>query len=542
MEGRWCWGLQRGIAIARFCQLNNGSGSDIILPARWDAGRGRKDPARLQGKGYPMHLHSLLRGLDPQLPLSNVPDIEITGVQDDSRLVRPGELFIARAGTQTDGSRYAADAQQRGAAAVVCAARVEVCTLPQVVVPDPARATSVLAHVFHMHPSRRVAVFGVTGTNGKTTTTYLIRHLLGKVGRRCGMIGTVQLDDGRQTVESNLTTPAAVDVARLLASMRDNGCWTCAMEVSSHALDQQRVAGMRFAGAAFTNLTGDHLDYHKTMDAYAAAKAKLFEGLDEVAVAAVNAEDKWSERMIRDCRGRIIRFGFGKTADYRARDIAITSQGTHFILHTPDGKAEVSMGLIGRHNIENALTAAALVGETYGLSVHQIAAGLRDAAGAPGRLQAVRAGQPFAVLVDYAHTDDALENVLSALRPLCRGRLRVMFGCGGDRDRTKRPRMARTAARLADVLYITSDNPRTENPQAIIDEIIKGLPADTDKEVRIEPDRRLAIEQALMEAEAGDVVLLAGKGHENYQIIGSVKYHFDDLEEAQKVLRQRVTA
>jgi UDP-N-acetylmuramoyl-L-alanyl-D-glutamate--2,6-diaminopimelate ligase len=325
--------------------------------------------------------------------------------------------------------------------------------------------------------------------------------------------------------------------------MRDKGCRACAMEVSSHALDQGRAAGITFAGAAFTNLTGDHLDYHKTMDNYAAAKAQLFASLDAEAVAVVNADDKWSDRMIQDCCSRIIRFGFGKKADYRARDVAVTASGCKFVLHTPDGRAEVSLPMIGRHNIENALAAAALVGETCGLSVHQIARGLSDATGAPGRLQPVRAGQPYAVLVDYAHTDDALENVLNALRPLCKnGRLRVLFGCGGDRDRTKRPRMARTAEKLADEIYITSDNPRTENATAILDEIVAGLSADTDKLVCVEPDRRAAIERILSDAGPGDVVLIAGKGHENYQIIGDVKHHFDDVEEATRVLSAKVAA
>jgi UDP-N-acetylmuramoyl-L-alanyl-D-glutamate--2,6-diaminopimelate ligase len=244
--------------------------------------------------------------------------------------------------------------------------------------------------------------------------------------------------------------------------------------------------------------------------------------------------------MVQDIAARVIKFGMGKDADYRARDIAVTSNGTNFQLITPDGKSEVHMQLIGKHNIENALAAAALVGETFGLSVHQIASGLRDATGAPGRLQAVRAGQPFAVLVDYAHTDDALENVLTALRPLARGSLRVVFGCGGDRDRTKRPRMARTAVKYADAIYITSDNPRTENPQSILDEIVSGIPADTAKTINVEVDRRASIEKALTDAEPSDIVLIAGKGHENYQILGSTKHHFDDVEEATNVLKRRV--
>jgi UDP-N-acetylmuramoyl-L-alanyl-D-glutamate--2,6-diaminopimelate ligase len=489
-----------------------------------------------------MLLHALLRQLDPGIPLTGLANPEINGVREDSRLVQPGDLFIARAGTRTDGQRFAQDAIARGAAAVVSAGPAARGATPVIAVADPGAAASVLANLFHGNPAQTVKVLGVTGTNGKTTTTYLIRHMLARVNRRCGMVGTVEIDDGRTRREASMTTPSATEVAELLATMRDRGCRACAIEASSHALDQGRVAGVPFAGAAFTNLTGDHLDYHKTMDAYAGAKARLFASLDPSAVAVVNADDKAADRMVRDSRARVIRFGFGKSADYRARDCAVTSQGCNFVLHTPDGRAEVNLGMIGKHNIENALAAAALVGETFGLSVNQIAAGLRDAHGAPGRLQALRLGQPFAVLVDYAHTDDALENVLTALRPLARRKLRVVFGCGGDRDRTKRPRMARTAETYADVIYVTSDNPRTEQPQAILDEICSGLSKAGRARAVVELDRRSAIRQALADAEEGDVVLIAGKGHENYQIVGETKHHFDDVEEATTAIRGRTLA
>jgi UDP-N-acetylmuramoyl-L-alanyl-D-glutamate--2,6-diaminopimelate ligase len=484
-------------------------------------------------------LHTLLRRCDPNVALSGIPDIEILGIQEDSRRVRTGDLFVARPGTQTDGARFVGDAHHRGAVAVVTRTRLANCPLPQIVL-DDVGAASVLAHAYHGRPSAKMKVLGVTGTNGKTTTTYLIRHMLAKFGVRCGMIGTVEIDDGRNRREASMTTPGPVEVAELIAQMRDKGCRACAIETSSHALDQGRVAGVEYAGAAFTNLTGDHLDYHKTMDNYAAAKARLFETLHDDGVAVVNTDDEWAQRMIERCPGRAIGFGTGKGADYRARDIAVTSGGSHFVLVTPDGKAEVHMNLIGRHNIANALCAAALVGEVFGLTVHQMAAALRDAPGAPGRLQPVSAGQPFAVLVDYAHSDDALENVLSALRPLTRGKLRVVFGCGGDRDRTKRPRMARVAQRFADAIYLTSDNPRTENPQSVLDEISAGFSADSTKVVYPEVDRRAAIERALGDAEPDDVVLVAGKGHENYQIVGTTKHHFDDVEECERVLKSRV--
>jgi len=489
-----------------------------------------------------MLLHDLIRQFDPTVSISSVPNIEITGVSEDSRQVKSGNLFVARHGTRADGVQFLADAACRGAVAVVTSAKLPQSPIPQIVVKDTSAAASILAILFQGNPAQTVRVLGVTGTNGKTTTTYLVRHILGKAKTRCGLIGTVEIDDGRHRREASMTTPAATEIAGLLSTMRDRGCRACAMEVSSHALDQGRVAGVGFAGAAFTNLTGDHLDYHKTMENYAAAKAKLFTVLGQTAVAVVNAEDQWSDRMVRECFGRVIRFGFGKSADYRARDVAVTSGGTHFILHTPDGRAEVNMQLIGRHNIENALAAAALAGEVFGLSVHQIASALRDAEGAPGRLQAVRLGQPFAVLVDYAHTDDALENVLSALRPLTRGKLRVLFGCGGDRDRTKRPRMARTAETLADVLYVTSDNPRTEDPQSIIDQIVAGLSDAGRSAAVIDLDRRAAIGRILGDAQGGDVVLIAGKGHENYQIIGTEKRRFDDVEEATRALSRRLAA
>lgn len=484
-----------------------------------------------------MRLHDLLGRFDRKIPLQQVTDVDVTGVTEDSRQVSSGNVFVARAGTKTEGQQYVADAIAKGAVAVVTEKILLDCRVPQVLVPHAGEATSKLANLFHGRPGDALKVIGITGTNGKTTTTYIVRHLLKNAGIRCGLVGTVEIDDGRTAVEASMTTPSAGDVAKLLADMRDNGCGACAIETSSHALDQGRVAGVNFAAGGFSNLTGDHLDYHKTMDHYAASKAKLFDQLPAGGVAVVNADDEWSARMIENSRARVIRYGIESLAlDYRASEIEVTATGTRFVLTTASGRADVGMRLIGRHNVENALMAAALVGETFGVSVQEIAAGLSEALGAPGRLQAVRAGQPFAVLVDYAHTDDALENVLTALRPLTTGHLRVIFGCGGDRDRTKRPRMARTAQSFADALYVTSDNPRTEDPRAILDEIVSGLSADKAKSAYVDADRRSAIRRALSDARAGDIVLIAGKGHENYQIIGTTKHHFDDVEEAVRFL------
>ncbi|MGN6726002.1 MAG: UDP-N-acetylmuramoyl-L-alanyl-D-glutamate--2,6-diaminopimelate ligase [Tepidisphaeraceae bacterium] len=483
-----------------------------------------------------MRLHSLLRHFDSAFDLGDLPNISIAGVQEDSRLVRAGDLFVARPGTHTDGNRFALDAQAKGAVAVAAESPIEGLSVPLVRVPNAAAAVSHLSNAFAGHPSRMMKVIGVTGTNGKTTTTYLIREILNAARHRCGMIGTVEIDDGDSRFESHMTTPGAVQVAELLAAMRANHCHACAIETSSHALDQHRVSGVQYAAAGFTNLTGDHLDYHKTMDAYAAAKAKLFTQLPPDAIAVVNADAPAHRQMIQNCEARVVTFGINSQADYRATDYAITANGTSFILTTPDGKTEIALKLVGRHNIENALCAIALCCETFGLSVHQVATALRTAVGAPGRLQPITEDQPFAVLVDYAHTDDALRNVLNALRPLTRGKLRLVFGCGGDRDRTKRPRMAHVAEQFADAIYVTSDNPRTEDPESILREIVSGFTAAGRKHVGVEVDRRTAIERALHDARPGDVVLIAGKGHENYQIVGKTKHHFDDVEEARRVL------
>lgn len=483
-----------------------------------------------------MRLHSLLRFLDPSLVTIGVPDCFVYGVREDSRLIRPGELFIARPGTRCNGSQFARDAQQKGAVAIVTQTPIPDVDLPQILVSNAAQAASTLAHAFHGNPSHHLHVVGVTGTNGKTTVTYLIRHILQSVGQKCGLIGTVELDDGVRRIESNMTTPGAVELAELLANMKQNHCRACAIETSSHALDQYRVWGIRYSAAGFTNLTGDHLDYHGTFENYASAKARLFEQLPSDAVAAVNLDDPSHLRMIRDCQARLVTFGIKQPADYRAVDPMVTMHGTTFILHAPDGKTEVSLKLIGRHNIENALCAIAICCERFGLSIHQVAKALRQATGAPGRLQPVALGQPFAVLVDYAHTDDALQNVLGALKPLTKNKLRVIFGCGGDRDRTKRPRMARVCEQLADVIYVTSDNPRTEHPQTILSEIVAGFSIENTKPIIIEPDRRRTIEQAISDAQPGDIVLIAGKGHENYQIIGSTRHPFDDVEEATRAL------
>jgi len=496
-------------------------------------------------KEVPLRLHSLLRHLGhlgqygaTGIDLAQLPDVLIRTIDDDSRRIEAGDIFVAREGTQTTGDTFALDAVRRGAVVVIARRRINAINVPQIIVQNPALVFAKLSMALAGHPSQFVKTIGVTGTNGKTTTTYLIRDILNAVQHRCGMIGTVQIDDGAGCTDSSMTTPGARDLADLLSTMRSNHCHACAIETSSHALDQHRTAGLQFAGAGFTNLTGDHLDYHGTMDNYAAAKARLFEQLPPDGIAAVNIDSPWHVRMLRDCDARIYTFGIQQNADYRATDTAVTSHGTSFILNAPDGKTEVALKLIGRHNIENALCAITLCCEVFGLTIHQVASALRNARGAPGRLQSVSSGQPFAVLVDYAHTDDALQNVLTSLRPLARnGRLRVVFGCGGDRDKTKRPRMARVAEKYADAIYVTSDNPRTEDAELIVQQIVDGFSHAERNKVCVDTDRRAAIVRAITDCEPGDVLLIAGKGHENYQIVGAQKFHFDDVEEATSAIQ-----
>lgn len=493
-----------------------------------------------------MRLRDLLGRLPENLAppgREDAPDLPITGVHEDSRLIGPGNLFIARRGEGSDGKQFVRLAADAGAVAILSDAPLEEPPLPSLVAPDAGAAASILANALAGDPTHKLRVLGVTGTNGKTTTTFILRHLLKKAGIRCGLIGTCEIDDGRASRPAAMTTPGPVTLAEILASMVENGCEAVTMEASSHALSQGRAAGVRFAAAAFTNLTGDHLDYHDNMEAYADAKSRLFMQLGPDAPAVVNCRDRFAERMLRHCPGRPITFGVeGKCEDhnvplYAATELSVLADGSRFILSGPYGTTRVHTKLVGRHNVENALCAAAMAAETFDMSVEQIADALADAAGAPGRLQRVENEAGIDVFVDYAHTDDALRNVLCALKPITTGMLRVLFGCGGDRDRGKRPRMAQAAEALADEIYVTSDNPRTEDPQQILDDIRVGFSNKRPK--LVEADRRKAIEAIISDAHPGDVVLIAGKGHETYQIVGRERLPFDDVEEAQAALKRR---
>jgi len=376
----------------------------------------------------------------------------------------------------------------------------------------------------------------VTGTNGKSTVTHLIREILNHNGRKAGLLGTITYETPLRIVPATMTTPGPVMLAEMCTRMVTDGATHLVMEASSHALDQKRMAGLNFAVGVFTNLTGDHLDYHGTMESYLAAKRLLFEGLSSKALAVVNRDDPYADAIAESTRAGILWYGLSPLADLQARIETIDAEGTTFELIREERGVTVRTPLIGRHNVFNSLAAA---GACLGLDVklEEIAAALETIHSVPGRLQRVETRRGFSLFVDYAHTDDALRNVLSALRPITSGRILVVFGCGGDRDATKRPRMARVAQDLADRMIITSDNPRTENPEKIIDEILSGLDDHGRSVCHIDPDRRRAIANAICQAQDGDVVLIAGKGHETYQVIGEEKIHFDDVEVANECIQ-----
>jgi len=442
----------------------------------------------------------------------------------DSRSVVPGALFVAVRGSEVDGHRFVADAVARGAAAVVVEAPLE-AGVHQIVVSDGRRAAIALARRWYEDPAASMTMVGITGTNGKTTTTGIVRHLLNR-HQDAASIGTLGAFDGAgasvPSTAGSLTTPGPVDLQATLATLRDRGVRAVAMETSSHSLDQGRLDGLVFQGVVFTNLTRDHLDYHRTMEHYLAAKLKLLDLVGKDAAVAVNADDPAWRVIPRS--SRVVSFGFHPDADLRATDPALDSTGCRFRLEGRFGIAEVSLPLPGEFNVANALAAAA-VALGMGHSLDRVVERLNTAPQVPGRMERL-ASQPFVVLRDYAHTPDALERALTALRPGTTGRLIVVFGCGGDRDRGKRPIMGKIAGTLADLAVITSDNPRTEDPEAIIAEVVGGLPPGA-PHLRI-GDRREAIRQVLEMARPGDTVLLAGKGHETYQVIGKEYRPFDE--------------
>lgn len=466
------------------------------------------------------------------------------GLAYDSRRVGPGFVFFAVKGFQDDGHLYVQDAVQRGAVGVVVERPVPVPPPVGVVqVSNVRRALALAAARFYGHPAEHLRMVGVTGTNGKTTTTHLIRAVFQTQGKKAGLIGTLYNKIGDKIVPGERTTPESLDLQALLRRMVDEGVEAVAMEVSSHALALERVTGIEFDVAVFTNLTQDHLDFHQDLEDYFAAKARLFAALEEPGTksrpkaAVLNTDDPYGKRLVSLSGVETVTYGIENPADVRARDVVFTAGGTSFEADTPWGRASVNLKLAGRFNVYNALAAFA-VGGLEGLPPSEVARALEDVTVVPGRFERIEAGQDFTVVVDYAHTPDGLASVLQTARALSRGRLIVVFGCGGDRDPTKRPVMGEIAGRLADFTVITSDNPRREDPLAIIAAIEAGVRSAGGNRYVVEPDRREAIRIALRYAQPGDLVVLAGKGHEDYQIIGDRKLPFDDREVATAILKE----
>jgi UDP-N-acetylmuramoyl-L-alanyl-D-glutamate--2,6-diaminopimelate ligase len=473
--------------------------------------------------------------------------IAATGVAYDSRRVAPGAVFVALRGHQDDGARYAPQAVARGAAAVVAETAAPAgITVPWVTVPDARLALALLADRYFEHPSRALRVIGITGTNGKTTTAYLLRAILEAAGQRCGLMGTVVYSVGTDDREATRTTPEAPDVQQMLREMVDNGCAAAVMEVSSHALALKRVDGLCFAAGVFSNLTRDHLDFHGDMEAYFAAKRRLFELLPPDAPGVLNLDDPRGVSLQATAR-RAVTYAMRHAADVTPEPFSYSLSGLQFVVRTPRGPVHVRSSLVGQPNVYNLLAAIATA-DALGIPHPAIEAGIATLPGVPGRFQVVSgAGDDIAVVVDYAHTDDALKNLLETARALATGRLITVFGCGGDRDRTKRPLMGAVAGRLSDVVVVTSDNPRTEDPAAIIDEVLRGIPGpsarsarpSTGPEVLTIVDRRDAIGRAVERARPGDLVIVAGKGHEKTQVIGTRQLPFDDVAVSREALARR---
>jgi UDP-N-acetylmuramoyl-L-alanyl-D-glutamate--2,6-diaminopimelate ligase len=456
----------------------------------------------------------------------------------NSRLVEAGGIFVALEGDVCDGNDFIDEALSKGAKYIVSQKSCRCKEAEVIVVEDSAEAAAALAQAGRGNPASRLTNLAVTGTNGKTTVAFFVCSCIQAAGHKCGLIGTVIYDTGLQTSQATLTTPDCLTIASQQSQMVKAGAKYMIIEASSHALSQNRLAHIDFKAAAFTNLTGDHLDYHKTKEEYLAAKTKLFAALSPDATAVLNKQSPEAKQIAEKTRAKILWYAVDEQADVTARIESLDVNGTVFFLEYAGKRQKVKISFLGRHNVSNALAASGLC-IAAGLDLRTIAAGLSALKVVPGRLEKVDFDGSFSVFVDYAHTDDALKNVLTALRPFCVGSLIVVFGCGGDRDKTKRPRMAKVVEELADFVVVTSDNPRTEKPQDIINEIVTGFKNPGSPKITVEQDRKKAIELAIGRVAKGDVVLIAGKGHENYQIIGTQRFDFDDKKVALEFLRKR---
>ena len=482
-----------------------------------------------------MRLDQLLTAL-PAAATAGPTDCEVTDVAAHHGAVHPGSVFVAVRGFRHDGHTFAAEAASRGAVAVVLEREIPLPGgVTRVLVGDSREALAHLSAAFFGFPSTALDVIGVTGTNGKGTTAYLIDAMLSGAGMSCGIIGTMGARIGAQTLPLDRTTPEAVDLQRLLRQMADAGLGHAVVEVASHALALRRVEGTRFAAAVFTNLTQDHLDFHHSLEEYRKSKRRLFEMVDPGGVSIVNADDAHAPVMASASRAPVVTYAIAGPADITAAGVRLHLAGSEYTLRTPERSVPIATTLHGRFNVYNALAASA-VALHYGVAVEVIRDVLAIFPGVSGRFEAVDEGQGFGVVVDYAHTPDGLDNVIRTARDFVRGRTIVVFGAGGDRDRTKRPAMGTIVSSLADIAVVTSDNPRSEEPTAIIEEILRGMTGGR-AEVEVEPDRRRAIARAVALARPGDFIIIAGKGHEPYQEIQGTKHPFDDRVVAREALR-----
>jgi len=474
-----------------------------------------------------MKLKELLQGIKV-LACTADPEMEIGSVAYDSRKVQPGGAFVAISGFTSDGNRFIPMAMEKGAAVVVTAKKPKL-EVPYVLVDNDRLALAVLGTNFYGKPAQSMTVIGITGTNGKTSVTLLLKQVLEEaLGAKVGLIGTMGALVGNEHIHSDRTTPESLELQGLFAKMRDAGCTHVVMEVSSHALTLDRVGGIHFDVAAFTNLTEDHLDFHKTMEAYCDAKAMLFARCSK---AVINVDDSYAHRMLEKAKCPVVTTSVRGKGNLNARDLELHAEGIRFAAAPVLGKpVEVALPIPGKFTVYNALTVLG-VARSLGISLEDSAAALAKAQGVKGRIEVVPTpGKPWSVLIDYAHTPDGLENVLSSVKDFCKGRVISVFGCGGDRDPIKRPIMGEIGVKLADFAIITSDNPRTEDPLAIIDDILKGVDPSMGPYVVV-PERRTAIRYAMDIAKKDDIIVLAGKGHETYQEINNVKYHLDEREE-----------
>lgn len=486
-----------------------------------------------------MKLECLLSVL-PDASIEGDPNIEVRNIEYDSRRVRSGDLFVAARRHSVDGHAFIEHAMENGACAVVLERDRPLRSATKIRVANAGRALALMSSAFYGDAWKRLErIVGITGTNGKTTVALLCSSVLRASGGSTGLIGTIRYEVGGAARPALNTTPESPDLHRLFAEMVDAGDRAVVLEVSSEGLVLERTFGIRFDVAAFTTLGRDHLNFHGTPEAYLDAKAMLFEGLDEAGIAVINVDDPAGAVLMGRTKASVLTYGFSKDAAVRAERWQGTSEGTAVQVLTPKGPIEMTVALKGRFNVSNVLAAAA-VGLACGIDLESIRRGLASVECVPGRLEPVDCGQDFSVFVDYAHTPDALKTVLTTAKTLSDGRLISVFGCGGDRDRGKRPEMGEISGCLADVTYVTSDNPRTEDPNAIIQEIVSGM-GDV-RRYEVIPDRQSAIRAALEEARTGDVVVIAGKGHEPYQIIGTERISFDDREVAREILEQMCRA